>query len=161
MTDNSYKSYFGRTGAFFQFGVLGVVSVLGFVAAVGGICSPVARLGYVLQRKEKNNIKTNKNKVLHLNFIVQGDLKHHLPRKPGAPSGRRISPRGEGVLTGDSGSESAPRSAPCPAAASPARWPEPFSLWRQKKTHNMSFDGLLERQSEKERESVVFSPVIC
>lgn len=44
------------------------------------------------------------------------------------PSGRRISPPGEGVLSGDSGSEIAPRSDPSPAAVSPLLSNEPFSL---------------------------------
>lgn len=52
----------------------------------------------------------------------------HSPRKPSLPSGRRISPRGEGVLSGDSGSEIAPRSDPPPTAESPARSHGPFSL---------------------------------
>ena len=52
----SQHSYFGGAGTFFQFGVLWVVGVLGFVAAVGGICSPVARLGDVLQTREKINL---------------------------------------------------------------------------------------------------------
>lgn len=53
------------------------------------------------------------------------------PRTPSPPSGRRISPRGEGVLSGDSGSEIAPRSDPSPAAESPAQSRGPFSLTGQ------------------------------
>jgi len=48
------RSYLGSAGTFFQFGGLGVVRVLGLVAAVGGICSPVAGLGDVLQTRERN-----------------------------------------------------------------------------------------------------------
>lgn len=64
----------------------------------------------------------------------------HSPRTPSPPSGRRISPRGEGVLSGDSGSESAPRSDPSPAAESPVRWHEPFSLMGQNMTKQQSKD---------------------
>lgn len=53
------------------------------------------------------------------------------PKKPSPPSGRRISPRGEGVLSGDSGNESVPRSDPSPAAESPVLLHGPFSLEEQ------------------------------
>lgn len=70
------------------------------------------------------------------NIANQSSLKHWVgvcpsPMKPSPPSGRRTSPRGAGVRSGDSGSEIAPRSDPCPAAESPVRLHGPFSLMGQ------------------------------
>lgn len=73
--NGSENSYFGRTGTFFQLGVFGVVSVLGFVAAVGGIGSPVARLGHVLQRRKKQTGK--QTKVSFAKSCTQGSCWFH------------------------------------------------------------------------------------
>lgn len=73
------------------------------------------KINFILVPIEESNVFLKKGGKNHL---CQKELDS--PRRSSPLSGRRISPRGEGVLSGDSGSEIAPRSDPSPAAGSPA-----------------------------------------